>query len=174
MWGSKNDGPPARLWSRPSDGGRRVPLRGAVSDAFPNHRSAQPHRWGDRAAADGSSGDLRPGRGGADSEGGPRAPAAALKMLPPPASPPARSRPPPLQLLLRRPAITQSCNHEISPCCAVLLVHSKGDRLHLPAPNPSPPTPFPLTTTASLFSGTLSPFAVQQKLAQCNKSTILQ
>lgn len=125
-------------------------------------------------AADGSSGDPRPGRGGAESEGSPRAPAAALKVLPPPASPPARSRPPPLLLLLRRHAITQSCNHEINPCCAVLLVHSKGDRLHLPAPNPSPPTPFPLTTTASLFSGTLSPVAVQQKLAQCNKSTILQ
>lgn len=120
-------------------------------------------------AADGSSGDLRPGRGGAESEGSPRAPAADLEKLPPPASP----RPGPA--LLRSSCLTpQSCNHEISPCCAVFPVHSKGDRLHLPAPNPSPPTPFPLTTTASLFSGTLSTFAVQQKLAQCNKPTILQ
>lgn len=60
-------------------------------------------------AADGSSGDLRPGRGGAESEGSPRAPAADLEKLPPPASP----RPGPA--LLRSSCLTPPTrNHAIT------------------------------------------------------------
>lgn len=140
LWGSKNDGPPASLSSRPFDGGRRVPLSGVVSDAIPNHRRTQPHRWGDRAWS---------GRwlvwGPQDSEGRVTGdPTADLVMLPSACTLPC-SRPSPVLAPLQRsfpPPDPQSRNDSLG--CVVFPVHSKGDHSHLPTPTPSPPLSLPL------------------------------